>query len=90
MAPLLAETGCEIVYSGQGVELLTGREEEDVWDLVCLVHYPSRRAIRSLITSEAYQAVGRYRDKSVVRSVLLATDPAGIIAGAGASGVRER
>ena len=81
VAPLLAEAVCEIVYSGHGAELLGGREE-DAWDLVLLVRYPSRRALLSLITSEAYQAVGRYRDKSVVRSVLLATDPAGIVAGA--------
>ena len=84
VAPLLAEAGCEIVYSGHGAELLNGREE-DAWDLVLLVRYPSRRALLSLITSQAYQAVGRYRDESVTRSVLLATDPAGIVAGAASS-----
>ena len=87
VAPLLAEVDCEIVYSGHGAELLSGREE-DAWDLVLLVRYPSRRALLSLITSETYQAVSRYRDESVVRSVLLATDPAGIVAGAGASAAK--
>ncbi len=87
VAPLLAEVDCEIVYSGHGAELLSGRKE-DAWDLVLLVRYPSRQALLSLITSETYQAVSRYRDESVVRSVLLATDPAGIVAGAGASAAK--
>ena len=51
-----------------------------------MVRYPSRKALLSMITSEAYQAISHHRDDSLVRSVLLATDPAAIVAGAGSPG----
>ena len=85
VAPLLAGVGGELIYSGRGAELLIGREE-DAWDLVLVVRYPSREALLSMITSEAYQAISHHRDDSVVRSVLLATDPSAIVAGAGSPG----
>lgn len=77
VAPLLAKVGGELVYAGSGAELLIGTAD-DRWDLVLIVRYPTRQAFVEMTTSEEYRAVMQLREDSLVRSVLLATDPTGL------------
>ena len=76
VAPLLAQVGGRVHYLGRGAELLIGRDE-DHWDLVLLVQYPSRGALLEMLRSPAYQAIAHHREDALTRSVLLATDPVG-------------
>ena len=74
VAPLLAEVEGEVVYMGRGAELVIGTEDDD-WDLVVVVRYPSRGHMLKMATSGAYAEIKHLRDDSLSRSVLLATDP---------------
>ena len=76
VAPLLAEVSGEVVYMGRGAELVIGTEDNS-WDLVLLVRYPTRGHMLRMAGSEAYAKIKHLRDESLSRSVLLATDPAG-------------
>ena len=74
VAPLLAEVSGEVVYMGRGAELVIGTEDNS-WDLVLLVRYPTRGHMLRMADSEGYAKVKHLRDESLSRSVLLATDP---------------
>lgn len=74
VAPLLAKVGGRARYIGGGTELIIGRQDED-WDMVLLVEYPTRGALIAMASSAEYQAIQHLRDDSLTRSVLLATDP---------------
>jgi len=74
VTPLLNEVGGEVLYGGRGAELIIGKSDED-WDYVLLIRYPNRSALVKMISSPDYQAVMHHRTDSLVRSVLLATDP---------------
>ncbi len=76
VAPLLAGVGGEVVYMGRGAELVIGTDDND-WDLVLLVRYPTRGHMLKMATSTAYAEIKHLRDDSLIRSVLLATDPVG-------------
>lgn len=78
VGPLLAKVEGKPVYAGNGSELLIGTED---WDMVLMVQYPSRGAMLDMIMSDEYRAVQHLRDEAIVRSVLLATDPAAVPAG---------
>ncbi len=73
-APLVAKVGGELMYGGQGAELVIGAAGQD-WDLVALVRYPNRRALLTMAMSRAYREIQHLRDESLERSVLMATDP---------------
>jgi uncharacterized protein (DUF1330 family) len=64
--------GAEIAYLGRVAELLQGDIGE--WDLLGLMMYPSRRVMREMITSKAYQEVQGFREDAIERSVLYVTD----------------
>lgn len=74
VAPLLAAVEGEIVYMGRGAELVIGSDDND-WDLVLLVRYPSRGHMLKMATSSAYAEIKHLRDDSLSRSVVLSTDP---------------
>lgn len=75
VAPLLAQVGGEVRYSGGVVEALIGERADGGWDEVLLVHYPSRRAFLEMIGSERYLEAVRYRTAALADSRLIATTP---------------
>jgi len=66
------KVGSKILYLGKPYELLNGSE---IWDLVMLVQYPSRKAFLQLINNPEYIKVHKFREEACERAVLYATDP---------------
>jgi uncharacterized protein (DUF1330 family) len=72
VVPLLWEVGGQILWMGKaraGVIIL----DDESWDEVVLVHYPSRGAFVRMITSDAYQAIMRHRTAALADSRLIET-----------------
>lgn len=63
--------GAKVLFLGQPVALLTGKE---TWDLVMLVRYPSRRAFFQMANDPEYLKVHKYREEGLERAVLYAMD----------------
>jgi len=73
VAPLLAEVGGRVVFTGVPAAPLLGA---DGWDLVVLVEYPSRQAFLDMIGSAGYRAIGHLRTEALTRGELHPMDPA--------------
>lgn len=67
--PLLAENGARMIFSGRAEFCLIGHAD---WDMVALVEYPSRQALITMTTSEAYQAIHHHREAGLEGQVLYA------------------
>ncbi|UXA71000.1 DUF1330 domain-containing protein [Xanthomonas prunicola] len=52
--PILARFGARIVFSGDGLPVLTAGQAQ-AWDAVTLVQYPSRSAFKHMIADVQYQ-----------------------------------
>lgn len=48
VAPLIAEVGAEMVWSGKPMATLIGPENEALWDAVLIVRYPNKMALAQL------------------------------------------
>ncbi len=55
--------------------MLIGDSENDAWDLVALVSYPSRAAFIDMVTSPSYGEAHTHRERGLDRTVLLACEP---------------
>lgn len=69
---LVEQVGGRVLSAGLPAERIIG---DQVWDLVLVVEYPTRRAFLDLVTSDAYRAIEHLRHESLERSVLYALDP---------------
>jgi uncharacterized protein (DUF1330 family) len=72
--PFVESVGAKVIYFGKANELLNGTE---TWDVVMLVHYPSRKAFLQMANNPDYLKVHAHREEALERAVLYATDPAG-------------
>ena len=72
--PFVQGVGAKVLYFGKANELLNGTED---WDVVLLVHYPSREAFLKMANDPGYLKVHELREQALERAVLYATDPAG-------------
>lgn len=72
--PLLAKAGGEVLYSGAAGAALIGPEDER-WDLVVLVRYPSAAAFMAFATDAEYLAIVGHRTAALLDSRLLPTSP---------------
>jgi uncharacterized protein (DUF1330 family) len=70
--PYVQGVGAKTLYLGKANELLYGNEE---WDMVLLVHYPSRKAFLQMANDPGYLKVHELREQALERAVLYATDP---------------
>ena len=66
--------GVEIVYGGQGFNPLVA-EEGQAWDMVALIHYPSRQNFIDMVHDPLYQQFEHLRTEALVESVLQPTSP---------------
>jgi uncharacterized protein (DUF1330 family) len=73
VAPLLEKIGGRIVFVGAPAPALLG---EGSWDMVVLVHYPTRQAFLEMIGSAEYEAIGHLRTEALLKGELHPMDPA--------------
>jgi uncharacterized protein (DUF1330 family) len=74
----LAAVGGKVRFSGAVTGLLLG-EVEELWDMVAIAEYPSRKAMLAMVQSPDYQAITRHRDAGLEGQLNICTK-----AGAGA------
>ncbi len=72
--PKVAEVGGEMVWAGEVESALIAPNDED-WDEVFLVRYPSRRAFLSMVMQPDYQAIAVHRTAALADSRLIAIRP---------------
>ncbi len=72
VAPLLAKVGGKVLWYGLPQQLLIGGEE-DRWDRVLLVEYPSRAAFLQMVNEPEFQTMQQDRLAALERTVLLAS-----------------
>jgi len=70
--PFAEEIGAKVLYIGRPNELLYGEEQ---WDLLLLIHYPSRKVFLEMINNPGYLKAHELREEGTERAVLYATDP---------------
>jgi uncharacterized protein (DUF1330 family) len=70
---LLRNSGATVVYAGQCHDPL-GTPENEAWDVLLLVRYPSRAAYVEMVSSSAFQEVAARRRKSLRDAVFLVMD----------------
>lgn len=68
--PFLFAAGGQLLWMGDVVSSLIGPEDE-TWDRVFLVYYPSRDALKKMLANPAYQATGLHRDAALADSRLI-------------------
>ncbi len=67
--------GGRVLWMGRPEHVVIGDNENDCWDLVVLVSYPSRSAFVDMVTSPKYTEAHAHRERGLDRSVLLACEP---------------
>ncbi len=72
---MVESRGGKVVWTGQPEQVLIGDDEQDAWDLVVLVSYPSRAAFIDMVTSPNYAESHTHRERGLERTVLLACRP---------------
>ena len=72
--PLLKKVGGTILWAGHVEGAAVGDLGDARWDWVVVVHYPSRAAFLSMMTSADYAAANTDRVNGVERHVILAAN----------------
>ncbi len=67
--------GGRVIWTGRPEHVLIGDSENDAWDVVALVSYPSRAAFIDMVTSPTYGEAHTHRERGLDRTVLLACEP---------------
>lgn len=75
--PFLFGVGGQLVWMGDVASSLIGPEDE-TWDRIFLVYYPSRDALKKMLSNPRYQATGVHRDAALEDSRLVETKKAGV------------
>lgn len=68
----VASVGGRVVWAGSAHHVVIGPEEE-AWDHVVLVEYPSKQAFAAMIAQPEYQAASPHRTAALADSRLVAT-----------------
>ena len=74
--PLMFSVGGQLLWMGDATASLIGPEDE-TWDRIFLIYYPSREALKKMLTSPAYQTTGFHRDAALADSRLIETKKVG-------------
>ncbi|HOS39547.1 MAG TPA: DUF1330 domain-containing protein [Spirochaetota bacterium] len=77
MLPMLAECGARVLWAGKTKSVFIGGED-DRWDSVLLVEYPSAEAFLEMVSSPAYASANEDRLLAVERTVLMVTQGVGL------------
>ena len=68
----LASVGGKVHFSGAVTGLLLG-EVEELWDMVAIAEYPSRKAMLAMVQSPEYQAITKHRDAGLAGQLNICT-----------------
>jgi uncharacterized protein (DUF1330 family) len=71
MRDIMASRGIKLLWRGRGDSVVIGGEDEQ-WDMVLLVQYPSRNVFLEMSASKEYEKVGEHRTNALVDSRLIA------------------
>jgi uncharacterized protein (DUF1330 family) len=72
--PFLEEYDAQVLYVGDCSTKLVAPNEQE-WDTILLVRYPSRQAFSSMVADPKYQEITGLRTESLEDAVLQATVP---------------
>lgn len=77
--PFMFAVGGQLVWMGDVASTLIGPGPgEEGWDRIFLVYYPSRDALKKMLTNPAYQATGFHRDAALEDSRLIENKKIGV------------
>jgi len=68
----LAAVGGKVHFGGAVTGLLLG-EVEELWDMVAIAEYPSRKAMMAMVQSPEYQAITRHREAGLAGQLNICT-----------------
>ncbi len=74
LGTLLKKAGGRLIWLGSVDQVFIGYED-DAFDHVMLVEYPSRKAFLDMVASPEYMEANQDREAGLDRTVLLAADP---------------
>ncbi|WP_296717424.1 DUF1330 domain-containing protein [Erythrobacter sp.] len=72
----IAVVGGKLRFGGTVTDLLLG-EVEELWDMVAIAEYPSRKAMFAMVQSPEYQAIAKHRDAGLAGQLNICTRAAG-------------
>ncbi|MFO6445918.1 DUF1330 domain-containing protein [Erythrobacter sp. NE805] len=70
----IAAVGGTLRFGGAVTGLLIG-EIEELWDMVAIAEYPSRKAMLAMVQSPEYQQVAKHRDAGLAGQLNICTKP---------------
>ena len=70
----LRRVGGRILFSGDVSRLVLG-EVEDLWDMVAIAEYPSKKAMRSMVMNKDYQKSEEHRNAGLEGQLNIETKP---------------
>jgi uncharacterized protein (DUF1330 family) len=68
---LIEDRGGKVLWSGRPEAVLIGGENDE-WDAVAIVEYPSARTLFDMAASVEYQEIHKHREAGLERTVLIA------------------
>lgn len=77
LLPLLGQLGIRSVVRNQVVGAVAWLGDNQDWDMVTVVYYPSRDAFVKLVTSEVYHIAGVHKHAALERDMTIVTIPGG-------------
>jgi uncharacterized protein (DUF1330 family) len=73
VAPMIKQRGGTVLWTGKAETVAIGLQD-DLWDFVALVQYPSRAAFMDMMTSQAYETeADPHRTNGATEHVIIAT-----------------
>jgi uncharacterized protein (DUF1330 family) len=73
VGPLLEQAGATVAFAGATPSAISAVDGTPWWDVILVVEYPSPAAFLSMVTSEDYARVAKYREAALERGDLIAT-----------------
>jgi len=70
----LRKVGAKMIFSGEVSRLMLG-EVEELWDMIAIAEYPSRKAMRSMIMDKEYQKSEEHRSAGLAGQLNIETKP---------------
>ncbi len=72
VAACIASVGGKLRFGGDVTGLLIG-EVEELWDMVAIAEYPSRKAMFAMVQSPEYQAITKHREAGLAGQLNICT-----------------
>ena len=70
--PLIKQRGGTVLWAGDAEGVAFGAPEENRWDYVVLVRYPSRAAFLDMMASPEYARANAHRERGLEKHVIIA------------------